>query len=660
MQKLKKGKGITIRFRLLRAFLGFSLLVLSLLGAFWIYDNETSRLQKIVDTLQNVENQLLKAGQAERDFLIFDTRNPAFFQNQNSEYLRQHHQLLHAVKKSLKALAPHPLLARSPTDSLYKQLMNQLQAYEQQFDFLVSLIRLRGFKNFGLEGKMRKLIHEVEEALTPLNLEKVLMIRRHEKDFILRKEVSYILKMRASVNDLQNYIRQQTPPGPSQKDQLRKLQLYHQIFEQLVGLEAQIGFEPNSGRQGRLAALSQKVQNNLPLLRQSIAEKAASQRQYRRWGMLSLLAGAFVLVSLAGARIARQVGVPIRQLSEAIYQIIDHQFQAGIQIPHTQQRDEVGHLARDFALMYKQLLTHNEEIKQQSEEIATQRDLLAEQNITILKAQNQIQQINTALTDLNQALEQRVAERTQALQETNEELDLFLYRASHDLKGPIARLEGLLHLAQLEKDPLFVPVLLPQFARNVRQLNRLLDKFLMIFEINREDRTWEMISLPSLWQEALMALARWQDFDEARFELFWKWQSPFVFHSDRSLLVIILVNLLENALVFGQKKKVEVYLTYHNHCLCLQVKDYGEGIAAQFLPEQVFQLFFRGSETSTGNGLGLYVVKKALEKLGGNIQIQLLPEPATLFEVKVPGYVPPLPAAPATPDGRVQFQNGRP
>ncbi|NJL15436.1 MAG: hypothetical protein HC913_22135 [Microscillaceae bacterium] len=320
---------------------------------------------------------------------------------------------------------------------------------------------------------------------------------------------------------------------------MRKLQLYHQIFEQLVGLEAQIGFEPNSGRKGRLAALSQKVQNNLQLLRQSISQQAARQRQFGRWGMLSLLAGAFVLVSLAGTRIARQVGVPIRQLSEAIYQIIDHQFQPGIQIPHTQQRDEVGRLARDFALMYEQLLAHNEEIKQQSEEISTQRDLLAEQNITILKAQSQIQHINNALTDLNQALEQRVAERTQALQETNEELDLFLYRASHDLKGPIARLEGLLHLAQIDPDPGLLPELLPQFAPNVRQLHRLLDKFLMIFEINREDRTWEMISLPSLWQEALVALARWQDFEEEQFELFWKWQSPLVFHSDRSLLVII-------------------------------------------------------------------------------------------------------------------------
>ncbi|NJL15435.1 MAG: hypothetical protein HC913_22130 [Microscillaceae bacterium] len=217
MQKLKKGKGISIRFRLLRALLGFSLLVLSLLGAFWFYDKEARGLQKIVDKLQSVENQLLKAGQAERDFLIFETRNPAFFQNQGSPYLRQHHQLLDAVRKNLAALSSHPLLTRAPSDSLYHLLVGQLQAYEQQFDYLVNLIRTRGFKDFGLEGKMRKLIHEVEEALSPINLEKVLMIRRHEKDFILRKEVSYILKMRASVNDLQNYIRQKTLPGPPQK-----------------------------------------------------------------------------------------------------------------------------------------------------------------------------------------------------------------------------------------------------------------------------------------------------------------------------------------------------------------------------------------------------------------------------------------------------------
>ncbi|NJL15437.1 MAG: HAMP domain-containing histidine kinase [Microscillaceae bacterium] len=83
--------------------------------------------------------------------------------------------------------------------------------------------------------------------------------------------------------------------------------------------------------------------------------------------------------------------------------------------------------------------------------------------------------------------------------------------------------------------------------------------------------------------------------------------------------------MLENALVFGQKKKIEVYLTYRHHSLCLQVKDFGEGIPAQFLPDQLFQLFFRGSETSTGNGLGLYVVKKALESSAVRFRLNLWP-----------------------------------
>ena len=111
-----------------------------------------------------------------------------------------------------------------------------------------------------------------------------------------------------------------------------------------------------------------------------------------------------------------------------------------------------------------------------------------------------------------------------------------------------------------------------------------------------------------------------------------------VFYSDIQFLKTILENLIENSIVFrkeGVDLKIHVTIRVQQDKLILSVRDNGSGINPE-IKNQLFNMFYRGSEKSIGNGLGLYLVKKATEKLGGEVHIQSTQFEFTEVTVSIP------------------------
>jgi len=108
-------------------------------------------------------------------------------------------------------------------------------------------------------------------------------------------------------------------------------------------------------------------------------------------------------------------------------------------------------------------------------------------------------------------------------------------------------------------------------------------------------------------------------------------------YSDPVLIMIILENLIENAVLFRRKRKatVELDLQSEDGHYILTVKDNGIGIPKE-QHNKIFDMFFRASEKSYGNGLGLYLVNKAVKKLQGNIRIESEENEFTIFTVSFP------------------------
>jgi signal transduction histidine kinase len=258
--------------------------------------------------------------------------------------------------------------------------------------------------------------------------------------------------------------------------------------------------------------------------------------------------------------------------------------------------------------------------------------LLKEKTFTEIKnkelqeARIVIDKSNNELLRINSTLESTVKERTQNLQEKNEELkqileelDLFLYSSYHDLKGPIARLLGLANLAKKEVQDSIAHFYVDKFIDNVQEMQLLMNKFNNINNINAKKVVADKINFASVIEELNKKYQLQLSSINFKIEV----SEDFPFATDRELLMVTLQKIIENALIFRKNKdedfiKLTILLSKAN--ARISVYDNGLGIPEAVL-ENVFKMFYRGHEISRGHGLGLYMAKKACDKMKSSIKV---------------------------------------
>jgi len=110
------------------------------------------------------------------------------------------------------------------------------------------------------------------------------------------------------------------------------------------------------------------------------------------------------------------------------------------------------------------------------------------------------------------------------------------------------------------------------------------------------------------------------------------------FYSDSNLLRIIFETLIENCIYFKKnddKSMIKLNIDISNNLFKMKIFDNGIGISKE-KHEKIFEMFYRGIETSVGNGLGLFITKKAIEKLNGKITIDSEVNIFTEFTIQIP------------------------
>jgi signal transduction histidine kinase len=112
----------------------------------------------------------------------------------------------------------------------------------------------------------------------------------------------------------------------------------------------------------------------------------------------------------------------------------------------------------------------------------------------------------------------------------------------------------------------------------------------------------------------------------------------FHFYSEWIIINTILQNLIENAIKYSDADKdayVRIMVTKESSSVAIRVEDNGHGIAENHL-EDIFNMFFRASDKASGTGLGLYILKRALERLNGTIEVTSILNEGSTFLVRLP------------------------
>jgi hypothetical protein len=232
--------------------------------------------------------------------------------------------------------------------------------------------------------------------------------------------------------------------------------------------------------------------------------------------------------------------------------------------------------------------------------------------------------------------ENKIAE--QELKRLHSELENFVYKASHDLKGPLASILGLTNLALDEvQDQAALPYL-QMTNQSARKLDANLHDFLHTIRLRNADPQWEEIQFESLVREALAAFSKESGYDEVSVRL--KIVPDFRMYSDRDMLASILHHLIDNSIKYRDANKYQCRLTIKampakETGVCLVIEDNGLGMS-QDVQGKAFDMFYRASVLSKGTGLGLYVVKNTVEKLNGVITLESAEAIGTRYTIHLP------------------------
>ncbi|HTH54494.1 MAG TPA: HAMP domain-containing sensor histidine kinase [Cyclobacteriaceae bacterium] len=226
--------------------------------------------------------------------------------------------------------------------------------------------------------------------------------------------------------------------------------------------------------------------------------------------------------------------------------------------------------------------------------------------------------------------------KNKELEKINKELDLFAYRVSHDLRGPIASIRGLVDIVRVAESKEEIEFCLEKITSSTVRLDGFIQDILNLSRNSRTDVQVQSVNVCAMVDDVTDSL-RYMDSD-GRVDLVLNCSQPTI-QTDPLRLKIILTNLITNAYKYHDAQKersiIEVTCANQNQNLVISVKDNGIGILDEHR-EKIFEMFFRGTDKSVGTGLGLYVVKEIVEKLNGSIDLKTIVGHGSEFIVTLP------------------------
>jgi signal transduction histidine kinase len=226
--------------------------------------------------------------------------------------------------------------------------------------------------------------------------------------------------------------------------------------------------------------------------------------------------------------------------------------------------------------------------------------------------------------------------------EKNNELNTLIYKITHDLRGPVCSILGLVDLAKKMGDKIDFDYI-GKITETTIKLDSILQSLIETMHTREADIVADKIDLVQLCHEITQ-----------KFEFITEYKKVIVskensgldyFYSDRKIVSSILQNLIENSYKYRNlsipNPKIDIQIITDSEKTTIRISDNGIGINPEF-QGKVFDMFFRGHIESKGSGLGLYLVKKGIEKLQGSFKLESKLNEGTVFTITLPSLKKPI------------------
>ncbi|MEP0264070.1 ATP-binding protein [Dokdonia sp.] len=575
-QFFKKLRLSSFRSKAIFSFLAFLGSLTVWIGSYFYIHRKDTAAEKISISILDVSKQFNASVNNYNTFIYTDYRDPDFYNKSEATSLYLYLSNLRSMPEQLKKMELEASDVRIPI--ALDSIINHFKELRREVLTLVTKMERRGYKNFGIEGRMQE---KAQLLTTHPSIDKIsiLELRTLEKDFLLRGDIQYF-------NDF-NYLSNQLLENNTLKDSTRiLLRGYLEDFRSFVALNNEIGHYSEVGLHKKIKSIHSIIHKDLSDISTVTNKEIESKKitQFITTSIISVLL-AFILVLLI-LFLSKNLTKGVKTLNENITQFISSDFEDSQEIHYDHTILEIESLFASYQKLKETLI----------------------QNIKDLEITAKIATDNANY-------------KTQ-----------FLSKMSHEMRTPLNGIQGML---QLLKSETLEEEQGDQIKIAERSAGQLSDLIAMILDHSKLETGTLRIEEKSVNLEddiaLLMRIFEYQAKDKnLDFEYINQGNTTYKVYIDTLRIQQILINLMKNAIKFTQVGKITILveeglITDEKQHLRFIVSDTGIGMDENDF-ERLLESFEQADNSKNrkfdGAGLGLSLSNRLLELMGSKLQVE--------------------------------------
>jgi len=417
-----------------------------------LVEQELEHSSKELELVNEVNYKFLNARRVEKDFII----------RHDEKYVGRHHNNSKQVHADILEMKENVSVAEDI--QILEDFEQGYLAYDKQFAQVVENVRTRGltYKD-GLEGKLREAVHTAESKLktyqSPELTASMLMMRRYEKDFMLRKDSKYVESMAKQLKDFKKKLSYSGASLAEKKELFSLLSDYHKAFNELAKME--LKNDEDIKELSKVYAIAAPKLESLSARISERNEKKLKEAEeiagHAFTSIVSAIVCSTVLCLFLAIVIGRKISQPVVALSDCLLELSENNLD--VNVPGQQRKDEIGDMAKSVEVLRENSIKMRElEAEQKLEQ---EKQLVRAEKLEMLtndfenSVSELISTLSSASTELGSTAQSMssVAEETtaqatsmtEASQETSGNINT-VASASEELSASIKELSSQVHL----------------------------------------------------------------------------------------------------------------------------------------------------------------------------------------------------------------------
>ncbi len=342
-----------------KLFLAFFFLILSagvIGGISYLYLRNITNYQSYRSEVEQLKNLTLKAKGLQKDYLANDAKSSDYMRNDKSGTTAEFLAVKEQTEKGFKLLKNHEITKELALEEPLNKSQEAWQSYQQVFQQLVEKVRYRGFKDYGLEGEMREYAHQLEALQEVIDEAQLLTLRRHEKDFIIRKEIDYINKLHATAADIIGALKSNDSIA-DKENLIATIKNYEKHFDRIVIVEKEIGLSEESGIRGQLNKSMKRLDDEVSKVDVLVSLHTEELIWQAKLIVISAIVVMLITATIFAVFFAYSVSRPIEVLDRITQSVVKGLRGQEQLLDKIDSEDEVGNLAKNFKVMLTKLKT---------------------------------------------------------------------------------------------------------------------------------------------------------------------------------------------------------------------------------------------------------------------------------------------------------------